>query len=235
MAQNLEPRMSPALAPLVAEVWSARLEPGEGLWVLPDGCVDLVFRDGAAPALLWVGPMTRAERVAVEAPARFVGVRLRPGAAPALLGADARALLDGDRVERDARLLDALVASPAAASRRAALLDAMAELVRGRRRDPDWTVMRAADAIVAAGGALSPSSLARDLGVSERTLRRRFLAAVGYGPKRLCRVARLGAARKLASQGLLGADLAAAAGYFDQAHLCHEVAGFGLTTADLAA
>ena len=74
----------------------------------------------------------------------------------------------------------------------------------------------------------------RRAGLSERTLHRRFLAGVGYGPKRLCRIARLGVARALAVQGIGGADLAAEAGYFDQAHLCHEVASFGLTPASLA-
>ncbi len=219
------------LAPFVAEVWSARLAPGQGHLVVPDGCMDLVFRDGNDAALLWVGPMTRAEIVAVDAPASFLGVRFRPGAAPAFVGLDARDLLDRDVPANDARLLDALVNANCETARRALLLAALA---RQRAAVPDPVVVGAAAAILDAGGALRVADLAHRAGLSQRTLHRRFLAAVGYGPKRLCRIARLGVARSLAVRGFGGTDLAAEAGYFDQAHLCHEVASFGLTPASLA-
>jgi AraC-like DNA-binding protein len=220
-----------ALAPFVAEVWSARLAPGQGHLVVPDGCMDLVFRDGADAELFWVGAMTRAEIVAVDAPARFLGVRFRPGAAPAFIGLDARELLDCDVPANDARLLDALVAARCETARRDMLLAAVA---RQRAAAPDPVVVSAAAAILDAGGALRVADLAQRAGLSERTLHRRFLAGVGYGPKRLCRIARLGVARALAVRGIGGADLAARAGYFDQAHLCHEVASFGLMPASLA-
>ena len=56
------------------------------------------------------------------------------------------------------------------------------------------------------------------LGVSERALRRRVTAAVGYGPKRLARVLRLRRALALAGAGSPLADAAYEAGYADQAH-----------------
>jgi methylphosphotriester-DNA--protein-cysteine methyltransferase len=67
--------------------------------------------------------------------------------------------------------------------------------------------------------------LVRALGVSERQLRRRFDAAVGYGPKTLQRVLRFqrflaGMSRR--EDGVDLAQLAAAAGYADQAHLTRE-------------
>jgi hypothetical protein len=58
---------------------------------------------------------------------------------------------------------------------------------------------------------------------------------VGYGPKLLCRVARLRSAWTLGKQGMSGAALASEAGYFDQAHLCHDLTSFGLMPADLLA
>jgi methylphosphotriester-DNA--protein-cysteine methyltransferase len=63
--------------------------------------------------------------------------------------------------------------------------------------------------------------LAADLGVSERQLSRRMLAAVGYGPKMLARVARL---RRLVARtdGALTAR-ALMAGYASQAHMTDEV------------
>jgi AraC-like DNA-binding protein len=196
--------------------------------------MDLVFRDAGGPALFWVGPMTRAEAIAAPAPAEYVGLRFAPGVAPALAGVDARDVLDRDLAEDDARLLDALAAAGSGGARRALLLAAVAAR-RARAAAPDRLVVAAAAAVLRAGGDVRVAALARAAGVSERTLHRRFLAAVGYGPKRLCRVARLGAARALAARGLAGADLAAAAGYFDQAHLCHELASFGVSATSLAA
>jgi len=77
---------------------------------------------------------------------------------------------------------------------------------------------------------LSAVALAERVAVSPRQLRRRFADHVGYGPKRLARIARLqrvvAAAR--ARPGATVAALAAEAGYADQAHLaadCRELAG----------
>lgn len=63
-------------------------------------------------------------------------------------------------------------------------------------------------------------ALAADLGFSERQLRRRFLASVGYGPKVLQRILRL--RRFLAGERRDLARAALDAGYADQAHLARE-------------
>lgn len=216
---------------LVDEVWALRVVPRAPVLVLPDGCMDLVFRSGGEPALLWVGPMTRAAEVSPGEATDFVGVRFRPGAGPAFAGLDARDLLDRDLPAGDPRLLDALLATRGSAARRRLMV---AWLARRRRDDPDPLVLAAAGRILAAGGAIRVTALARSLGVCDRTLHRRFAAGVGYGPKVLCRVARLWRARSLALAGLIGAELAAAAGYADQPHLCHELAAFGVKGAALA-
>ncbi|MGW5695942.1 helix-turn-helix domain-containing protein, partial [Streptomyces asiaticus] len=57
----------------------------------------------------------------------------------------------------------------------------------------------------------------------ERQLHRRSLAAFGYGPKTLGRVLRLNRALDLARTGLPFAEVAATAGYADQAHLARDV------------
>jgi transcriptional regulator GlxA family with amidase domain len=72
--------------------------------------------------------------------------------------------------------------------------------------------------------------------VSERQLRRRFTALVGYGPATFVRVARLQRARQLAWKrpGTTLADLTYDAGYADQAHLSREVRHLsGLTARSL--
>ncbi|MGH6904941.1 MAG: helix-turn-helix domain-containing protein, partial [Geminicoccaceae bacterium] len=69
--------------------------------------------------------------------------------------------------------------------------------------------------------------LARFLDLGERRLRRRFVAAVGYGPKTFQRVLRLQRVLALAGRGpgpgLSLAGLAAEAGYADQAHMSREL------------
>jgi methylphosphotriester-DNA--protein-cysteine methyltransferase len=97
-------------------------------------------------------------------------------------------------------------------------------------------VREAARRLSAGGAGAAVRSLAADLGLSERQLRRRCHAAVGYGPKTLDRVLRF---RRFLD--LAGADpgrdlalLALDAGYADQAHLTRECSRLaGLTPAAL--
>ena len=63
-------------------------------------------------------------------------------------------------------------------------------------------------------------TLADDLGLSERQLRRRFHAAAGYGPKTLARVLRFRRFLMAADSDLARAALDA--GYADQSHLTRE-------------
>lgn len=78
------------------------------------------------------------------------------------------------------------------------------------------------------GGAAQVSGLAAETGWSERHLRSRFRAEIGLGPKAAARVVRFHRARRLlqrrvaAGQPPALAGLAAACGYYDQAHLDRE-------------
>jgi methylphosphotriester-DNA--protein-cysteine methyltransferase len=69
----------------------------------------------------------------------------------------------------------------------------------------------------------SVRDVADGLGIGERQLRRRSLAAFGYGPKTLQRVLRFQRALGLVRAGEPRAAAAYAAGYADQAHFAHEV------------
>jgi len=78
--------------------------------------------------------------------------------------------------------------------------------------------------LMASRGA-SVTRLSAELAVSERQLRRRFDAAVGYGPKMLHRVLRFRQVLTELSGAPHNADLAelaVRAGYADQAHLTRE-------------
>ena len=210
----------PALAPWVQCAWQRSGDGGAPVRVVPDGCIDIVWIEGAGTQV--AGPNTRAFLVSLDAGTRVAGVRLHPGAAPALLGIDAAALRDarvaidgiwGDDGRRLGEQLDGCD------DPRGALLSALARRTPAAPR-PD-PLVRAAVARLRTPE-LGVATLARELAVSERQLRRRFDAAVGYGPKRLARVLRLGRALAAAHAGETLARVAADAGYADQAHFTHD-------------
>ena len=70
------------------------------------------------------------------------------------------------------------------------------------------------------GGRRSIDDVARELGISERHLRRAFHGVVGLGPKTYARIARFQRALAMgrATPGRWS-EVARATGYFDQAHL----------------
>ncbi|MEU9375898.1 helix-turn-helix domain-containing protein [Streptomyces sp. NPDC048255] len=209
--------------------------PGAVLWragggggvVLPDGCMDLMW---AGERLLVAGPDTGPHPAGEVPGGTFSGIRLAPGAAPALLGVPAHLLRDR-RVEladlwpaREVRRLAGRVAGygdPCAgleelAARRAAEAgppDPLAAEVVAR--------LRAGDAV---------AGIAAAVGLGERQLRRRSLDAFGYGARTLGRILRLRRALALARSGMPYAEVAAVAGYADQAHLAREVRALAGTT-----
>lgn len=229
-----------ALRPWVECLWRRRPAAGaagDAHRVLPDGCIDLIWSDGAG--LLAVGPNTTAF-LARRAPGEgAVGVRFRPGGAPALLGVAADALLDlrapaGEVWGPDAeRLEDALAGAGRPGERRGLLLDWLGRRA-ARAPSPDPLVA------AAVAGLRRPepvAALAGRLGVGQRHLRRRFTAEVGYGPKRFARVVRLQRALAIAgSGGTRGwSEVAFEAGYADQSHLvndCRALAGVPPTLLD---
>jgi AraC-like DNA-binding protein len=218
----VEHRAPSPLAPWIECSWERQGNGGAPVRVLPDGCIDVVWTEGAGTQL--VGANTTAFLVGVAPGVRVQGVRLRPGAAPSLLGVrpeeicDVRAPVEDVWLAEGRRLTDAL-ASHAGGNARHSLIDWL--LVRASSAAaPDPIVSAATTQLERAG--VSVREVAAELGVSERSLRRRVCAAVGYGPKRLARVLRLqralGAARLGEELGRVAFDV----GYADQSHFANE-------------
>ncbi|HWB77335.1 MAG TPA: helix-turn-helix transcriptional regulator [Nannocystaceae bacterium] len=192
--------------------------------VLPDGCVDIIVQLGDEPRAEVVGTMTTALLVPPGA-RRMVAVRMRAGAAASVLGQPVDALTDR-RVALDvwwrdaAALYDALAA---ATDSHAQLAILAARLTRALVDAPpiDREVEHAAMRLA---GEAPPTiaALARELGRSRQHLARRFTAAVGVGPKVFARVARLARLVRSLRAAPDWAELAAAHGYADQAHLVHD-------------
>jgi AraC-like DNA-binding protein len=190
--------------------------------VLPDGCMDLMWAGGA---LLVAGPDTRAHVVEAAGAPRYVGVRFAPGAGPDVFGVPASELTD-QRVplaalwpERAVRELGERVAGAADPG---AALEALAAGRLRRSAPPDPWRAATVEALRRGWGV---ARTAREVGLSERQLRRRSLGAFGYGPKTLARVLRMRRALRLARGGVALAEVAARCGYADQAHLAREVKG----------
>ena len=91
---------------------------------------------------------------------------------------------------------------------------------------PDSGVARALAVIEQ--GTSGVRALAREAGMPERTLQRRFVAEVGVGPKAYQRVVRFRRVFALVSAAPEGGLAAAAhrAGYYDQAHLTRDFRRF---------
>ncbi|TDQ52945.1 helix-turn-helix domain-containing protein [Actinorugispora endophytica] len=216
----------PSRVPDAVLWWDREPEDAGERRVLPDGCMDILWVRGG---LLVAGPDTTAQLVRDEPGDVHIGLRFAPGRGPAVIGVPAVELRDS-RTPLDAlwpgRLVRRLAERLEAADDPAAELEAgVAELpVREDLADP---VAAAVLARLEAGpgGAPGPRvrDAAREIGLSERQLRRRCLTAFGYGPKTLDRVLRMNRALDLVRAGTALAEAAAVAGYADQAHLTREV------------
>jgi AraC-like DNA-binding protein len=160
---------------------------------------------------------------------RAVVARLHLGAPESVLGTPASTIADrivpleelwGAAAAR--RLVDRLFSArdmiEAAAVLQMAIADRFAA-ARGRG-DRAQLVLNAAGRLRGA----HVSAVAADLGVSERHLRRVFREAVGVSPKAFTRLTRFHRALRAAREDghASWASIAAAAGYYDQAHLIAE-------------
>jgi len=211
------------LAGVVA--WSnAPRTPG---WVLPDGCMDLIW-DGEV--LLVAGPDTTPKPTLPQQGVAITGLRFAPGLAPRVLGHPAHDLRD-ERVPLDelwgAATVRPLADRVAASADHLAALEALVAplvLAAGPRDEP----------LVAAIERLRRrqpvAAVAEAIGLSERQLHRRALDAFGYGPKVLARILRLQAALAMVRNGVAAAVVAAETGFADQAHLAREVRALAGTT-----
>ena len=162
-----------------------------------------------------------------------VAVQVTPMGARLMFGLPAGALA-GTVVELEellgphARELYDRVAAAEGWDARFAALDEVLMRAAHRRLDdppePPSEVVRAWRRLVAAGGGVEIGELAADVGWSRRHLSEKFKTEVGLSPKVAARVLRFERARHLLAMptrpGL--AAVAAACGYYDQAHFTRE-------------
>jgi AraC-like DNA-binding protein len=198
--------------------------------LLPDAAVELVW---SGTGLFVRGTDTRPFAVSSFPERTFVVLTFRPGAAAEVLGLSGRGLADTrpgiselwGRAEMER--LEWLLATATPREAMAILENA----VEARVREAPDPVVEAAYTLLRSARP-SIRELAARLGIGERQLHRRCVAALGYGPKTLDRILRFQRFRTLSlARPRLGlAELAAAAGYADQAHLTREALRLGGAT-----
>ncbi len=247
--EYIERRPHPALAGIVRAYWWLRGEARDGADAepaLPDGSPELILNLGAPwerhaqdgtrarqPADFLVGQITGPMVVRPTGPINLACVRLEAHAA-VLLHDDLPALTDAwapvEALRADAQpalraLRAALTRSAIIEEQVAALDDAMRALVASGPA-LDALVGAAVRAIRESNGTVGIDALARDLGVTPRTLQRRF-AVTALSPKLLARIVRF--QRVFAAWREDPARLSRVAfecGYSDQSHLVRDFRDF---------
>jgi AraC-like DNA-binding protein len=236
-------------------IWWSQRDRAEvfGEHMLPSGSVQMIFALHDAPilcmpssssgdALVWSGgilhgPQWTYYKSGPKPAGTTVGVSFRPGAAGNILGLPVTELTDR-HVPADAlwgararELHEKLLAAqgPSAAFR------VMEAELSARLHRPLLMHPAVAQALACRTGGWGPSRVAevqRQAGYSPRHFIALFRAAVGLTPKHYYRIKRFTTAlQSLASSNASGlADLAASAGYSDQAHLTREFREFSGVT-----
>jgi AraC-like DNA-binding protein len=232
----VERRPVAELDDLVACAWLLQVSsegPAYEHRTVPNGCVEIASALGSGLVRV-VGPRRQPTLGRVQPGETIVGVRFRPGAAPVALGWPVDELvdltLDLDQLWGSAaRGVEARLAEAATPEEAIGVVER--HLMTRAAHGPDPLVVEAVERLQP-WRHLSVGRVISELYISPRQLRRRFVAALGVGPKTLQRTLRfqgLLALNELCKDGELPlARLAATAGYADQPHLtreCRELTG----------
>jgi AraC-like DNA-binding protein len=231
----------PQLADSVKAIWCARgtkqefdaPEP-----IVPDGCVEVIFNLGdrfsnadtgeLQPRDLMAGQMTRPVIALPTGEVDLFGVRFKTGRAGAALRVPMAELQDRllaasdvvsglDRIAGDLR-------DVAPQHRLSHLARALSERLAPIDADALSAVDHALAIIGAMQGNVAIERVAQRVGITRRHLERHFREHVGLGAKHLARISRVHSMLELLQQqpSMSGAEIAAACGYSDQAHLIRE-------------
>lgn len=234
----------PELRPYVETLWAveaAGCAAAEREHVLPTGQMHLVFRLGAGSLRLFGSETDVAGRAAPDAligGARAayyireasggqcsVGVQLRPGATEAFFGGAPAEAFTGRHTPleevwgRQVETIRDRLSSGKSLEERIAMLEAVLAARLRRVRGLHPAVARALQHFTVT---TDVGRVVRESGYSHRTMVSEFHRSVGLTPKEYTRVLRLQRVIKRMTQAGTLADLAAEAGYSDQAHLCRE-------------
>jgi methylphosphotriester-DNA--protein-cysteine methyltransferase len=244
-------RPGPPLDSFVDHFWfySGLVADHERERVLPSGTMELIFNLRDRPRRLfphdrpdrpvdfrraWMsGPQSGYIVIDVLRDSSLMGVRFRPGGAAAFLGLPADQLRDRVVELEDlwgaeaGTLWESLREAPTAAAK-FRLLERHLLRRSGPAPGDDPVVSHALRRFRETPHLTRIEGLAAEVGLSHKQFIRRFRSRVGLGPKRYCRILRFREVleRVEREESVVWADLAAACGYYDQAHFIAEFRGF---------
>lgn len=170
-----------------------------------------------------------------------VAVELTPPGSRTLFGAPSSALWDrtlelADIAGRPGlELWERLQSAITWEERFSAVDDVLVRLIRATAPHPE--IQHSWATLVASGGQIRVDELAHKTGYSRQQLARKFQEEFGLSPKLAARIVRFERARRMiqgAARQLPFAEVAAACGYYDEAHLYRDFARFaGCTPTEL--
>ena len=235
---------SRALAPYVELIWMLDGRPTyHHEKVLPNGALELIFNLGSPHKVVdptdfrrftlyrksWVAGLQE-KFLIIQAThgSNLVGVRFRPGGGYPFLHFPIAELTNrvvecGDLLTSWAsRVRDRLLETDTPQERLPILENALLARIRPDLSDP--AVSHAAESLSRSSGRVPIHAMAARLGMTHKTLIRRFRRTVGVAPKTLARIERFQSViRRMRDRRVADwADEAAAGGYYDQAHLIHD-------------
>jgi AraC-like DNA-binding protein len=231
IAMYQEFRPDRRLASLVECGWARPGSAAGSLRVMPDGCVDLFVT--AQGDVMLAGPATTFYDLRPGTGCVLAGLRLRPGVAAAVVGRPVSEFTDrqgpvdsifGVGYFRSYLMAEKVLAATTPSQRVSALQNVLTGYFADTEVLVDTAVTRAIG-MLQRHPDRPVSSLAAAVDLSERQLRRRFEAAVGYGPKRFSRILRFQRLLNLIhgrGARVRWAELAIEANYTDQAHMINE-------------
>lgn len=197
--------------------------------IVPDGCVDLLCTE---EGFFVVGPDITAARPEVSPGSTVLGLRFQPGAAAGWLGLSMAEIVGcrvdmGDLWGAVAREIFGRMHEAGGTQDRLSLFQTLVEQLAPIKLAPSPEAALAFRRLERASECNVDALfvLRKELGLDERTLRRKSVHHFGYGLKtleRILRFQRFSALSRSDRQAGL-AELSLASGYADQAHLSREI------------
>jgi AraC-like DNA-binding protein len=244
------------LADAVAGLWATeadtvsfreRIVPRETVELMINlGGPQMVHRDGLDPIQhfqrAWVSGL-QTDCLEIESPtaARLIAASLRPAHAGPLLGVAGRELtervvsLDEVIARAAEELAGRIEESPSIVGRFLIFEDFLRDRLRRSRYPINPAVCRAVRRLLDSAGQLPARALSQELGCSPRYLELRMNEQVGMPPKQLARLLRFSQAIEAirSAPSIDWLEIAAACGYYDQAHFNRDFRRFtGVTPSE---
>ncbi|HYO93211.1 MAG TPA: helix-turn-helix domain-containing protein [Polyangiaceae bacterium] len=182
-----------------------------------------VGRDVGAAVLFAAGP--HVNRIPMPLGCETLVAQLRPGSLKAILGVSAE-YLEGQSVPASTLLgaagdeaLERIALASSASARLAAVMGFIERRAEQAEQRDDLFALTAAAWMRSRPDTLSLPALTARCGYSDRQIRRKFQESLGLSPKEYARTLRLRSVLLRGTARANWAEIAASAGYYDQAHL----------------